>query len=131
MAVVKNLGKEEIEITLEDQQQINTFARQNTRMEELKVEIETKKNDLKNLEDASDELLMVEESVISYKVGEVFIQMAQEDIEDHLEKARTRMKDEITSCEEQFVEIQEVLKSLKAKLYGKFGNSINLEADEE
>jgi hypothetical protein len=36
-------GKEEIEITLEDQQQINTFARRNTRMEELKEEIETKK----------------------------------------------------------------------------------------
>ena len=36
-------GKEEIEITLEDQKQINTFARRNARMEELKEEIETKK----------------------------------------------------------------------------------------
>lgn len=69
--------------------------------------------------------------LLRYKVGEVFVQMGQEDIEEHLEKARTKMKDEITSCEEQFLEIQEVLKSLKAKLYGKFGNSINLEADEE
>ncbi|CAB3998273.1 prefoldin subunit 4-like [Paramuricea clavata] len=133
MAVVKNLGKgkEEIEITLEDQKQINTFARRNARMEELKEEIETKKKDLQNLEDASDELLMVEDSLISYKVGEVFLQMNQEEIEEHLETAKTKIKDEIQSCEEQLTEIQGVLAALKAKLYGKFGDSINLEADEE
>ena len=133
MAVVKNLGKgkEEIEITLEDQQQINTFARRNARMEELKDEIETKKKDLQNLEDASDELLMVEDSLISYKVGEVFLQMSQDDIETQLEKAKAKIKDEIQNCEEQFTEIRDTLTSLKAKLYGKFGDSINLEADEE
>jgi prefoldin subunit 4 len=66
-----------------------------------------------------------------YKVGEVFLQMNQEEIEEHLERAKTKIKDEIQSCEEQLTEIQGVLAALKAKLYGKFGDSINLEADEE
>lgn len=37
------VGTEEVEMTLEDQQYINTFARRNTKMEELKDQIETKK----------------------------------------------------------------------------------------
>ena len=57
--------------------------------------------------------------------------MNQEEIEEQLEKAKTKIKDEIKSCEEQFTEIQDVLTALKAKLYGKFGDSINLEADED
>ena len=57
--------------------------------------------------------------------------MSQEEVEENLEKEKTKIKDEIRNCEEQFAEIQGVLTTLKAKLYGKFGDSINLEADEE
>ena len=57
--------------------------------------------------------------------------MSQEEVEENLEKEKTKIKDEIKNCEEQFAEIQGVLTTLKAKLYGKFGDSINLEADEE
>jgi prefoldin subunit 4 len=69
--------------------------------------------------------------MLRYKVGEVFLQMSQEEIEEQLEREKTKIKEEIQNCEEQFTEIQGVLTSLKAKLYGKFGDSINLEADEE
>ena len=69
--------------------------------------------------------------MLRYKVGEVFLQMSQEKIEECLEKEKTKIRDEIQSYEEQLTEIQGILKALKAKLYGKFGDSINLEADEE
>lgn len=69
--------------------------------------------------------------MLRYKFGEVFIQMNQEETEEHLEEEKTKIKNEIKSCEEQLTEVLGVLTSLKAKLYGKFGDSINLEADEE
>ena len=68
---------------------------------------------------------------IRYKVGEVFIQMSQEETEEFLEQAKTKTKDEIESLEQQITEIQGVLSGLKAKLYGKFGDNINLETDEQ
>ncbi|KAM7446106.1 Prefoldin subunit 4 [Porites harrisoni] len=55
------IGGEDTNITFEDQQQINTFARKTARMQELQDEIDAKKKELQNLEDAGDELLMLED----------------------------------------------------------------------
>ena len=68
---------------------------------------------------------------LRYKVGEVFIKMSTEETEEYLEQAKTKIKDEIAGLEEQLTEIQKVLSGLKARLYGKFGDNINLEADDE
>ncbi|XP_046842671.1 prefoldin subunit 4-like [Xenia sp. Carnegie-2017] len=132
MSVVKNLGKnkDQIEITLEDQKQINTFAKRNTTLDELKEEMRKTKESLQNMEDASDELLMIDEPVVSYKVGEVFFQMNCNEVEEHLEETKSALQEEIRSLEEQISDNQGLVSSLKAKLYGKFGNNINLEADE-
>ncbi|EDO32529.1 predicted protein [Nematostella vectensis] len=136
MAAQKSKIASEIDdtnIRLEDQQQINTFARKNAKMTELKDEIAEKKKDLQNLEDASDDLLMVddESELIPYKVGEVFVNLTVEETQEFISKAKEQIEAEIKSNEAQCNEIKELLDSLKVKLYAKFGKNINLEADEE
>ncbi|XP_015756390.1 PREDICTED: prefoldin subunit 4-like [Acropora digitifera] len=60
-ATKRTIGGEDTNITFEDQQQINTFARKSARLQELKDEIEAKKKELQNLEDAGDELMLLED----------------------------------------------------------------------
>ncbi|MBN3278914.1 PFD4 protein, partial [Polyodon spathula] len=124
---------EDVNVTFEDQQKINKFARNTNRMSELKDEIEAKKKSLQNLEDASDDIMMLddEDSVaIPYQIGDVFISHSQEKTQDMLEGAKESLKDEIKVYEGRVAAILQVLADLKVQLYAKFGNNINLEADE-
>ncbi|KAM9344144.1 prefoldin subunit 4 [Pholidichthys leucotaenia] len=123
---------EDVNVTFEDQQKINKFARNTSRMTELKNEIEAKKKSLQNLQDACDELMMMEEDTlfIPYQIGDVFISQAQDETQDMLENAKDLLEQEIRNLEEQVSGIQQVLGDLKIQLYAKFGNNINLEADE-
>merc|ERR1711911_454079 len=116
----------DIHITLEDQQKINRFARQNARYEELKDDLKVKKRDLQNLEDASDDLLMVEDesAPVPFVIGEVFAHLG-------LEEAKTQVDKDIAKIEADCAKIKEVMLDLKTQLYAKFGNSINLEAEDE
>ena len=53
---------------MDDQQKINKFARLNSRLEELKDDIKNKKNEIQTLEDATTDIMMMEddeEKVIS------------------------------------------------------------------
>ncbi|XP_073436756.1 prefoldin subunit 4 isoform X1 [Dendrobates tinctorius] len=122
---------EDVNVTFEDQQKINIFARNTSRMTELKDEIEVKKKELQNLEDACDDIMMLDESLlIPYQIGDVFISHSQEETQDMLEGAKKGLQDEINSLQSRVESIQQVLGDLKIQLYAKFGNNINLEADE-
>ncbi|KAL7859401.1 hypothetical protein SRHO_G00145480 [Serrasalmus rhombeus] len=128
----KSVAVEDVNVTFEDQQKINKFARNTNRMTELKDEIEAKKKSLQNLEDASDDLMMCEDDDlrIPYQIGDVFISHSQEETQEMLEAAKEALKEEIKGLESRVASIQEVLGDLKVQLYAKFGNNINLEADE-
>ena len=56
----KQLDKE-VHISLEDQQKINKFARLNSRLEDLKDDLKAKQEETKTLEDASGDLMMLED----------------------------------------------------------------------
>ncbi|KAL8563649.1 hypothetical protein ACOMHN_055283 [Nucella lapillus] len=60
MAATIRDGETEAQVTLDDQQKINRFARNNAKMQDLKEELKQKKKELENLQDAEDELLMFE-----------------------------------------------------------------------
>lgn len=61
-------------ISFEDQQKINRFAKHNARMDDLKMELDMKKNDLKSVEEALDEIeLFDEDEEIPFLFGEVFL----------------------------------------------------------
>ncbi|KAF7696115.1 prefoldin subunit 4 [Silurus meridionalis] len=131
-SVKKSVAVEDVNVTFEDQQKINKFARSTNRMTEFKDEIEAKKKSLQNLEDASDDLMMLEDDdlLIPYHIGDVFISHTQEETQEMLEAAKESLKEEIKSLESRVTSIQDVLGDLKVQLYAKFGNNINLEADE-
>nr|CAG4635201.1 EOG090X0JBP [Alona affinis] len=139
MASVATVSKDslqsdsDIHITLEDQQKINRFARHNAKWEELKDDLKSKQGDLQNLEDASDDLLMVEDESlpIPFVVGEVFVHLSVDEAKEKLEEAKSKVKRDIEAIEAECISIKATMSDLKTQLYAKFGTSINLEADEE
>ncbi|XP_056278831.1 prefoldin subunit 4 [Pseudoliparis swirei] len=123
---------EEVNVTFADQQKINKFARNTSRMTELKNEIEAKNKSLQNLQDASDDLMMLDDDalLIPYQIGDVFVSHTQEETQELLEAAKETLEQEVKGIEDRVSAIQQVLGDLKVQLYAKFGNNINLEADE-
>ncbi|XP_015220088.1 prefoldin subunit 4 [Lepisosteus oculatus] len=128
----KSVAVEDVNVTFEDQQKINKFARNTNRMTELKEEIEAKKKSLQNLEDASDDIMMFDDDtlLIPYQIGDVFISHTQEETQDMLDTGKELLKEEIKALEGRVASIQQILSDLKVQLYAKFGNNINLEADD-
>ncbi|KAJ8016950.1 hypothetical protein DPEC_G00012680 [Dallia pectoralis] len=128
----KTVAVEDVNVTFEDQKKINTFARNTNRMTEFKDEIEAKKKSLQNLQDASDDLMMAEDDslLVPYQIGDVFISHTQEETQEMLEAAKEQLELEVKELEGKVSAIQRVLGDLKVQLYAKFGNNINLEADE-
>ncbi|XP_063153102.1 prefoldin subunit 4 isoform X1 [Candoia aspera] len=123
---------EDVNVTFEDQQKINKFARNTSRITELKEEIEDKKKQLQNLQDACDDIMILDDDslLIPYQIGDVFISHPQDETEEMLEEAKKNLQEEIGTLESQVESIQRVLSDLKVQLYAKFGNNINLEADD-
>ncbi|KAG6799641.1 prefoldin subunit 4 [Apis laboriosa] len=122
----------DVYITYEDQQKINKFARQNAKMDDLKEESKIKQNELKNLEDACDEIsLLDEDAKIPYHIGEVFIYEDLERTQNYLDEIKEKKKKEISNLESKCIDLKNVITDLKTKLYAKFGSRINLEAEED
>ncbi|XP_030068699.1 prefoldin subunit 4 [Microcaecilia unicolor] len=131
-ATMKKAAAEDVNVTFEDQQKINKFARNTSRITELKEEIEDKKKQLQNLEDACDDIMMLDDETpkIPYQIGDVFICHSQEETLDMLEAAKKNLREKVEALESRVESISQVLSELKVQLYAKFGNNINLEADE-
>uniref|UniRef100_A0A8B9NNI9 Prefoldin subunit 4 n=1 Tax=Accipiter nisus TaxID=211598 RepID=A0A8B9NNI9_9AVES len=93
---------EDVNVTFEDQQKINKFARNTSRITELKEEIEVKKKQLQNLEDACDDIMMLDDGdslLIPYQIGDVFISHSQEETQEMLEEAKVCLgKRELLYC---------------------------------
>ncbi|XP_058803744.1 probable prefoldin subunit 4 [Phymastichus coffea] len=122
----------DVHISFEDQQKINKFARQNAKMEDFKEELKQRKNDLQNLNDAVSELeLFDDDAKIPYHIGEIFVSQDLTKTLSCLEEAKKKTEKDIVVLEEKCTELRSVMSDLKAQLYAKFGNNINLEADEE
>lgn len=132
MAATVKKAAEDVNVTFEDQQKINKFARNTSRITELKEEIEIKKKQLQNLEDASDDIMMMDEDSVRvpYQIGDVFISHSQEETQEMLEAAKETLQAEIKALELRVETIQKILSDLKVQLYAKFGSNINLEADD-
>lgn len=79
------------------------------------------------MEDATNELMLSDEDSIRYAIGECFVHFERESAENRLESLTEETQKELDSAQSQIEEIQDQMKSLKASLYAKFGNSINLE----
>ncbi|VDI65324.1 prefoldin subunit 4 [Mytilus galloprovincialis] len=97
----------DIKVTFEDQQKINKFARNNARLQDYKEEVKNK------------------------KIGEVFVSFTTDGVGEMLEKAKATLEEEIKTIENQAEFHKKILQDLKVELYAKFGNEINLEAEDD
>lgn len=61
----------------------------------------------------------------------MFIHLSSEETQEYLESAKSKLQEEVKLLESQSGEVKALLGDLKLKLYAKFGNNINLEAEEE
>ncbi|MCL7026568.1 hypothetical protein MKW94_030793 [Papaver nudicaule] len=119
----------EMEVTWEDQQNINKFGRLNNRYHELEDQIKIAKEANENLEDASNELILTDEDSVRFQIGEVFVHMANDEVESKIDQMKEMTTKNLEKMEEEKASLLSQMAELKKILYGKFKDSINLEED--
>ncbi|KAK7269195.1 hypothetical protein RIF29_21913 [Crotalaria pallida] len=122
-------GGSETEVTWEDQQNINKFGRLNNRFHELEDEIKIAKETNENFEDASNELILTDEEVVRFQIGEVFAHVPKDEVENRIEEMKEVTSQKLEKLEEEKESVLAQMSELKKILYGKFKDSINLEED--
>lgn len=119
-------------VTKEDQQKINLFARLNARLEDAKDELSSKSNELKNYEDALGEaeikMLEDEGDKLHLQVGDIMVNLDQEKTQKWLEDKMEGLKKRVLEVEKNKEKIVEEMTQLKAHLYARFGGNIHLES---
>ncbi|RCN51703.1 prefoldin subunit [Ancylostoma caninum] len=134
-------------VTTADQQLINKFARLHQNFSQIKEEIKELSNDLLNINEAADELMLLEEEdsdSIPFRIGQTFVHFDRATVshrENNAEKEETmtskldQLKEEteqkIKELTAQNASSQQEMGELKRTLYAKFGDRINLESDKE
>ncbi|KAL8528056.1 hypothetical protein ACS0TY_005755 [Phlomoides rotata] len=119
----------EAEVTWADQQNINKFGRLNNRLHELDDEIKAAKETNESLEDASNELILTDEDIVRFQIGEVFAHVPKEEVESRIEEMTEATTKNLEKLEEEKASIVAQMAELKRILYAKFKDSINLEED--
>lgn len=82
-----------------------------------------------NLEDAGNELILSDDDVVRYQIGEVFSHLSKEEVETRLEELKEETVRELARLEDEKEAVLAKMADLKKILYGKFKDSINLEED--
>ncbi|QHN77774.1 putative prefoldin subunit [Arachis hypogaea] len=103
-------GGSDMEVTWEDQQNINKFGRLNNRFHKLEDEFKIAKETNDNLEDASNELILTDEDVVRFQIGEVFAHVPKHKVENRIENIKEVTSQKLTKLEgeKQFVVAQMV-----------------------
>ncbi|KOG97012.1 tubulin-binding prefolding complex subunit GIM3 [Saccharomyces eubayanus] len=116
------------QVTFEDQQKINEFSKLIMRKDTVAQELTLQKQEKEYLDDVSLEIELIDEDEpVQYKVGDLFIFMKQSKVAAHLEEDAQLLEDKIQTLQDKQGEIDGRLDALKASLYAKFGDNINLE----
>lgn len=82
-----------------------------------------------NLEDAGNELILTDEDIVRFQIGEVFAHVPKEEVETRIEDMKEVTSKKLEKLEEEKESIVAQMAELKKILYGKFKDSINLEED--
>ncbi|AJP41183.1 AQG_2a_G0045920.mRNA.1.CDS.1 [Saccharomyces cerevisiae] len=116
------------QVTFEDQQKINEFSKLIMRKDAIAQELSLQREEKEYLDDVSLEIELIDEDEpVQYKVGDLFIFMKQSKVTAQLEKDAERLDNKIEALEDKQRDIDSRLDALKATLYAKFGDNINLE----
>ena len=116
------------QVTFEDQQKINEFSKLIMRKDAIAQDLSLQREEKEYLDDVSLEIELIDEDEpVQYKVGDLFIFMKQSKVTAQLEKDAERLDNKIETLEDKQRDIDSRLDALKATLYAKFGDNINLE----
>lgn len=120
-------------VTKEDQQKINQFAKLNARLEDIKEEVSSKTNELRNFEDALGEAeikeLEDEGDKLHLQVGDIMVNLEPEKTKQWLQEKMDALKASLLDLEKRKKIIVDEMTGLKAHLYARFGNNIHLESN--
>lgn len=138
-------GKDaEIEVSWEDQRDINEFSKLNARLDSVMLKVSGLKKDKIELDDASQELeeamLLFDEDdpesvkiegspAVSYKIGDTYFTIKSESAQERLEEEIKVNNIEQEKSNDEVKTLNESMDKLKTALYKKFGDSINLERE--
>ncbi|KAG6426785.1 hypothetical protein SASPL_111019 [Salvia splendens] len=82
-----------------------------------------------SLEDAGNELILTDEEIVRFQIGEVFAHVPKEEVESRIEEMTEKTSNNLVKLEEEKESIIAQMAVLKKILYGKFKDYINLEED--
>ncbi|QLQ82624.1 hypothetical protein HG537_0H03870 [Torulaspora globosa] len=120
--------KNNVNVTFEDQQQINKFSKLIMRKDNLDKELSQQRQEKEYLDDVSLELELIDEDeLVPYKIGTIFVHLKQTQVVEQLERDAEKVDSVIESLEAQQTQLDDQIRLLKSSLYGKFGDNINLE----
>lgn len=129
MIAARPAGEEsDAEVRREDQDRINQFARLNARLDEIRTERATIQHELEGLDDASTELMMLDDAdQVWLLTGEAFGATTQDEAVQHCESQVETLQSKVDQLAKEEEAILAEQADLKKMLYGRFGKSINLE----
>lgn len=116
-----------VEVRQVDQEGINEFGRLNKRLNERRAELRQLALDLEKMDDAATELMLAEGGRVMLLVGEAFVEVSEEYANEYCEKKQEKIKETVEAYKKEESEILKRQEELKKQLYGRFGDSINLE----
>eukprot|EP01098_Paradermamoeba_levis_P001419 TRINITY_DN1166_c0_g1_i2.p1 TRINITY_DN1166_c0_g1~~TRINITY_DN1166_c0_g1_i2.p1 ORF type:complete len:149 (+),score=46.90 TRINITY_DN1166_c0_g1_i2:66-449(+) len=119
----------DVQVTWEDQKRINQFSRLNSRQGELKADLKSKQEELTLLTDAQTDMLLSDDELIFYRVGEVYARVPKDEAEQMLEKQTNQINDQIAKITEEINKNSSGMTELKVILYAHLKNAINLESE--
>jgi prefoldin subunit 4 len=123
-----NVDKSGVDVKKEDQDKINRFANYVAKRSDLRDDIESKQKWLQSLGDIELELMELEDDdLVPYQIGEVFFQVSSSKAQEYVEEDKKSTEEEMVNLRKDVDQVAEAMKDLKAKLYAKFGDNINLE----
>lgn len=129
VSVLPEGQKNDVEVTMEDQDRINEFSKLILRQDKQKAVLESLHDEKEYIDELSLELeLMDEDEKLSYNLGDCsFIKLKVGKIIKLLETDLEEINKKEEDLAKEIDDIEVVLKDLKQKLYSKFGNNINME----
>ncbi|SNX86983.1 probable GIM3 - Gim complex component [Melanopsichium pennsylvanicum] len=130
MRMLSEQEANEIEVTWEDQQSINSFSRLNSTYSDVLEDLRVLKENRESLDDLAMELeLADEDEAVLYKIADTFVSLPHADAMERLEKEQQDADQEIRALQDKLDGYDQEMKGLKVKLYAKFGDNINLERE--
>nr|PIM01696.1 prefoldin subunit protein [Toxoplasma gondii COUG] len=118
----------DVEVTEEAQSRICRFSSLNHKFVDLESRIEKLTDALRTLRDAQEEaMIVVDPSDIMLKIGECFASADSDTIEEELDRQIAAKEAVLAECRDELEATKKEMTELKTKLYGEFGDRINLD----